>query len=240
MTTWVLVPARGGSKSIARKNLVPLADIPLLDYGIRAAQSSGIVDRIICSTDDEEIAARAGLLGTEIDARPAALATDDAPVAEVACELLGRFGRPDLLVLVQPTSPFLLPEHVRMLVSALGADAEAQSGQTVACCPHNHHAWNQREVADGRVRFRFAEERRGAYNKQMKPAMFVFGNLVVVRSDALLAQRTFFPEPSLAVEIPAPYSFDLDRVEDVPVAEALLAAGVVRLPHMAAAQSVSK
>jgi CMP-N,N'-diacetyllegionaminic acid synthase len=232
MTVWALVPARGGSKSIPLKNLVSLAGMPLLDYGVRAVQASGLVARIICSTDEDRIAARAGELGIEIDRRPAHLATDEAPVADVAREFLGRKGSPDILILVQPTSPFLLSDHVRALLDAMARDSAAHSGQTVTSCPHNHHAWNQREVANGRVRFKFPTERAAAYNKQSKPRLFVFGNLVAVRPAALLAGEGFFAEPSVAVEIPAPYDFDLDRPGDVAAAEALLRAGAVQLPHM--------
>ena len=232
MTTWALVPARGGAKSIPHKNLALLAGLPLLDYGVRAAQASGRFDRIVCSTDDPQIANRASVLAIEVDHRPQRLAADETPVAEVACEWLGRVGVPDLLVLVQPTSPFLTPDHVRALLDNMAADEEAHSGQTVARCPHNHHAWNQREVKDKRVTFRFAAERSRAYNKQTKPAFHVFGNLVGVRGSALMAEQTFFVNPSLAVEIPAPYDFDLDRQEDLVVAEALIATGVVNLPHM--------
>ena len=239
MTVWGFVPARGGSKSIPLKNLVPLAGVPLLDYGVRAAQTSGRVTRIICSTDDERIAARARHLGIEVDWRPAALATDEAPVAEVAREFLERTGRPDVLLLVQPTSPFLLPEHVQALLDAMARDPAARSGQTVAVCPHNHHAWNQREVVDGRVCFKFWAERAAAHNKQAKPKLFVFGNLVGARSSALLDGTGFFAEPSVAVEVPAPYDFDVDRPADVSVAEALIRSGGVRLSHMAGFYSPS-
>jgi CMP-N-acetylneuraminic acid synthetase len=227
-----MVPARGGSKSIPLKNLVSLAGVPLIDYVVRAAQASGRLARIVCSTDDTEIAARARALGIEVDWRPVGLATDEAPVAEVAREFLGRVGVPDILVLVQPTSPFLLPEHVRLLFDAMAADPAARSGQTVTVCPHNHHAWNQREIIDGHIRFRFPAERAAAYNKQTKPKHYVFGNLVAVRTSALLDGEGFFAEPSVAVEIPQPYDFDLDAPGDVAIAEALILAGVVRLPHM--------
>lgn len=230
---WALVPARGGSKSIPLKNLMPLAGVPLLDYGVRAAAASPRVSRIICSTDHDGIAARAAELGIEVDRRPAALATDAAPVTEVARELLGRLGAPDVLLLVQPTSPFLLPAHIGALLDALDADPAAQSAQTVTPCPHNHHAWNQREVRDGRVRFAFAEERARAYNKQAKPPLHVFGNLIAVRGQALLEGAGFFAEPSAAVEIPPPYDFDLDGPGDAAVAAAFLSCGIVTLPHMA-------
>jgi len=232
MIVWALVPARGGSKSIPLKNLVRLAGVPLLDYGVRAAQASGCVDRVICSTDDVRVTRRAQDLGIEVDPRPVSLAGDETPVADVACEFLGRRGSPDLLLLVQPTSPFLLPAHVQALVHALAGEPAARSGQTVTLCPHNHHAWNQREVVGGRVRFRFPAERAAGYNKQSKPRLYVFGNLVGVRPSALLEGNGFFAEPSVAVDIPWPYDFDLDGPEDLTVAEALIKSGVVQLPHM--------
>jgi CMP-N,N'-diacetyllegionaminic acid synthase len=232
---WALVPARGGSKSIPHKNLVTLADRPLLDYGVRAAQASGRIDRIIGSTEDARIAERFRSLGVEVDDRAARLAADDTPVAEVALDMLKRLGGnrpPDILLLVQPTSPFLLPEHITALLRRMTDDKQARSGQTVSPCPHNHHAWNQRVLKDGRTGFVFAEERRRGYNKQAKPKHWVFGNLVGVRTWALLAGEGFFAEPSAAVEIAATYDFDLDTAEDVKVAEALLSGGVVDLPHM--------
>lgn len=232
MMVWALIPARGGSKSIPLKNLLSLGGQPLLEFGVRAAQASSRIARIICSTDSDTIAERASVLQIEVDRRPAHLATDDAPVADVACEFLARNGSPDILVLVQPTSPFLLPEHIEALLDAMGRDSAAQSGQTIVPCPHNHHAWNQREIVGGHVRFKFAAERAVAYNKQSKPKLYVFGNLVAARPAALLAGRGFFAEPSVAVEIRPPYDFDLDGPGDVAIAEAMLRAGTVHLPHM--------
>jgi CMP-N,N'-diacetyllegionaminic acid synthase len=232
VTVWALVPARGGSKSIPLKNLVPLAGTPLLEYGVRAATAAGGISRIICSTDDDRIATHAAGLGIEVDRRPAHLALDETPVADVAVELLARCGAPDLLLLIQPTSPFLLPEHVAALIAAMQGDPQARSGQTIARCPHNHHAWNQRELDAPYVRFKFADERRRAYNKQSKPPLFVFGNLIAVRPAALMAGDGFFAEPSVAVEVQPPFDFDLDTQADLAVAEALIASGAVRLAHM--------
>ena len=162
-----MVPARGGSKSIPYKNLAPLAGRPLLDYGVGAAIASDGIRRIICSTEDERIARRALELGIEVDPRPAALAGDDTPVAEVAKEMLERIDparKVDILILVQPTSPFLLPSHIDDLLAAMQADPGARSGQTITPVPHNHHAWNQRMLDGEYIRFHFAAERRAAYN----------------------------------------------------------------------------
>lgn len=228
-TAWALVPARGGSKSIPKKNLAALGGRPMLDYGVMAAQASGRFARIVCSTDDGAIAERAQALGIEVDWRPAALATDEAAVADVVREFLGRQPQmPDILALIQPTSPFLLAAHVRELLDRMEADPEANSGQTVCPIPHNQHAWNQRVLEEGRVRFKFAEERRSAYNKQRKPKLYTFGNLVAVRPRALMAGADFFAEPSVAVEIAWPYNLDVDSADDLLLASALLQSGIAR------------
>ncbi len=240
MRIWAFVPARGGSKSIPRKNLVSIADIPLIDYGVRAAQASGLFEHIVCSTDDEGIAGRAQTLGIAVDPRPAALTGDDIAVDEVVREFLERQPvdtAPDLLCLLQPTSPFLLPEHIGALLEAMTADPKANSGQTVAPLPHNHHAWNQRSFANGLVRFKFLEQRRAAYNKQRKESLFAFGNLVAARAQTILDGKGFFAEPSVGVTIAWPYNLDIDTEHDVKLAEAILAADLVVLPHMAKARS---
>ena len=136
------------------------------------------------------------------------------------------------VVLIQPTSPFLLPAHVSELLDRMQADPEANSGQTVCPVVHNFHAWNQRVVEDGRVRFKFAEERRIAFNKQRKPKLYTFGNLVAARPRALMAGSDFFAEPSAAVEIAWPYNLDVDSADDLLLAAALLQAGIARIPKL--------
>ncbi len=235
--TWGLIPARGGSKSIPLKNLTAFAGRPLIDYVVLAARASGRAARLICSTDSPEIAARCRELGVERHDRSAALGRDETPVIEVITHLLrdlaGREGAvAEFVALLQPTSPFLLPAHLDAAVDALAADPAAGSAQTVVPCPHNHHAVNQRVIADGHVAFRFPAERAQAYNKQRKAPHYLFGNLLVFRAEAALAQQVPFAAPSLPVEIPFHHGFDLDGPDDVRLGEALLAAGLVALPHL--------
>lgn len=234
---WAFVPARGGSKSIPYKNLALLAGVPLLDYGVRAVQASKACRRIVGSTEDERIAERFTALGVDCDRRPAELAADDTPVADVAREWLLRTRAsgatlPNVLVLVQPTSPFLRPEDVSRLLNAFLAREEARSAQTIVDCPHNAHCWNQRDLDNGLVRFVHAEERKRGYNKQVKPKRWLFGNLVAVRVAALLAGKDFFAEPSVGVVIERPYDLDVDSAADLRLGEALMQMDAVRLQHM--------
>lgn len=238
MIAWGLVPARGGSKSIPKKNLVSLGGRPLLDYGIRAAQASNLFERLVCSTDDDEIAGRAGLLGVEVDQRPLHLAGDDATSADVARDFLERSmlirGEiPDVLVLIQPTSPFVLPNHFEGILKLFAEDLNVQSAHNATAVTHNNHAWNQRQIGgDGAVTFLFAKERKSASTKQQKPKLLIFGNAIAARGATLLRGDGFYAGPCRAIVIDSPYNFDLDGPEDVPVAEALLASGVVMLSHM--------
>lgn len=235
--TWGLIPARGGSKSLPLKNIALFGGRPLIDYGILAAQAWQGFHRLICSTDSEEIAARVRQLGVEVHPRPTRLAQDATPVYEVVAHFLRDMQEqqgavPELVALLQPTSPFLLPEHLDRCVQGLLRDQAAGSAQTIVPCPHNVHAFNQRIVVAGKVSFRFPEERRLAYNKQTKPPHYLFGNLVVFRSAAALAQGNLFAEPSLAVPIARPYDFDADEPGDFRLGGLMLAHGLVELPHL--------
>ncbi len=238
MNAWGFVPARGGSKSIPLKNLVSVAGRPLLDYGITAAIASGRLDRIVCSTDSDRIAQRAIALGVDVDRRPDDLGGDAVKVDDVVREYLERAAGqgetlPDVIVLIQPTSPFLLPVHVEELLGVFERDGAARSAHNVIAVAHNSHAWNQRQLdADGRVGFLFAEERGSARLKQNKPKLMVFGNLIAARTDALRDGSGFYAEPCAGIGIDSRYGLDLDGPEDLPIAEALLSSGAIELPHM--------
>jgi CMP-N,N'-diacetyllegionaminic acid synthase len=238
MSVWGLVPARGASKSIPLKNLLPLAGRPLLDYVVRAGQASGVLSRLLCSTDNERIAHRAYGLGIDVDVRPAALATDDAKVDDVARDLLMRAraegqSLPESIVLLQPTSPFVQPRQIRDLVAAFCDRSMARSVHNVYPAPHNLHSWNQRRMADdGAVEFPFDAERKRARNKQEKPKLYVFGNLIAAQTEALLAGDGFYAKPTFAVPIEAPFAFDLDQPADIVMAEALIATGLICLDHL--------
>lgn len=106
MNLLTLIPARGGSKGIPRKNIKPLAGQPLIGWTIDAAKQATGVQRIVVSTEDEEIAEVARRLGAEVPfLRPAALAVDDTPGIEPVLHAIAQLPGFDWLLLLQPTSP---------------------------------------------------------------------------------------------------------------------------------------
>ena len=231
---WAIIPARGGSKSIPLKNLVELNGIPLITYVINAAKASKRVTRIICSTDDKRIADYCTKHGVEVHLRPDNLAMDDSSLLDVLMYTLQDIHKneeklADVIPILQPTSPFLLPEHIDECVLLLSDNEDAQSSQTITSFPHVLHAYNQRLIDDRYVKFVFAEERRLYYNKQRKPDFYIYGNLVVTRSKTLLIEREIFGDKSIPFFIPYPYALDLDRLDDLETAEWYLEKGKVSL-----------
>ncbi|MBY0532202.1 MAG: acylneuraminate cytidylyltransferase family protein [Xanthobacteraceae bacterium] len=85
-----VIPARGGSKRLPRKNIIGFLGKPIIAYTIEAAKASGVFDRILVSTEDSAIAEVAARHGGEVDMRPASLATDASTITEVCLELIGR------------------------------------------------------------------------------------------------------------------------------------------------------
>lgn len=224
------IPARGGSKSIPLKNLARIGGATLLEYAINAAGRCPLISRIVCSTDHEEIAKEAYRFGVDVDYRPTSLADDEANVLDVVKEYIARENcRAEIVVLFQPTNPFVRSSDVEKTLQGLILSEQAKTAQTIAPVPHNYHAWNQRELKEGLVKFKWEKDRLGAFNKQRKPNLYKFGNLVAVRTAALSEMEEFFAEPSVGIEIQSPYDLDVDGPSDLLLAEALFSSGLVDL-----------
>jgi CMP-N,N'-diacetyllegionaminic acid synthase len=229
------IPARGNSKSIPFKNMVNLNGRPLINYVIKSGKASRSVSRIICSTENEQIKGFCKACGIEVQDRPKALAEDNASTQDVIIYFLetllkteGIIG--DIIVLLEPTSPFVLPRHIDDCVKLLKSNQSADSVQSITLVHPNHHAYNQRYLEGDRVYFRFPEERKKFYNKQLKPKFYVHGNLRVFRSETILKKRDIYGSLSLHYIIPGIYAIDVDGPEDLKLAECILKCNMVELP----------
>jgi len=136
-----IIPARGGSKGIPRKNIKLLNGKPLISYSIRAARESRLLDRVVVSTEDEEIAATARAFGAEVVMRPADLARDDTPtlavLQRVVSDLRGDCYECDAVMTLQPTSPLRTARHIDEAIRTMGADPLADSLVSCVAVPHN-------------------------------------------------------------------------------------------------------
>lgn len=176
-----LVPARGGSKGVPGKNVRPLAGHTLLEYTARAARESGVIDRVILSTDSAEIADAGRRAALEVPfMRPAALAADDTPMLPVIEHALAEIAKngwsPDIIVLLQPTSPLRRPGHIRDAVHLL-RDTGADSVVTVVEVPRHLSPDYVMRVDEGRLKPFLPDGARVTRRQDTRPAYYREGTV---------------------------------------------------------------
>lgn len=218
--TIAIIPARGGSKRLPRKNVLSFAGRPLIAWTIAHAQESGVCDRVVVTTDDADIAAVAAAAGGEVVHRPPELATDTAKVADAVVHALdacsGTGSTPETLILLQPTSPLRTPRDVVDAVTIHRRhDAAVVS---VAPISNPAFAWSCVE-RDGMLEPVLGWGVLGMRSQDL-PSLFIpNGALYVVRVDQFRMHRSFYIPPIFPHVMPIERSMDIDTVEDFTAAE---------------------
>ena len=215
-----IVPARGGSKGVPGKNVRKLGGRTLLDYAALAARESGVVDRIVLSTDSAEIADAGKRAGLEVPfMRPSSLAQDDTPMLPVIQHAIGALAADgwtaDVVALLQPTSPLRRPSHVRDAVTML-QDTNADSVVTVVELPRHLSPDYVMRIEDGVLRPFLAEgarvtrrqDARAAYARDgtvyvcWRATLEKFGNIYGERCQPLILDAA----DSLSIDSPADWA----------------------------------
>ena len=226
-----IVPARGGSKSIPRKNIMPFAGHPLLAFSIAAGLKARTVGRVLVSTDDAEISATARAYGAEVPfLRPASLALDetpDLPVFEHALAWLESHEgyRPEIVVQLRPTSPVRPPDCVDRAVEILLAHPEADSVRGVVPSGQNpYKMWRIEE--SGRMKPLLEDGLDEPYNRprQSLPSTFwQTGHVDAIRAATILEKGSMSGDVILPLVLDPRYTVDIDNPRDLDRAEWLLA-----------------
>jgi CMP-N,N'-diacetyllegionaminic acid synthase len=221
-----LVPARGGSKSIPRKNLASCAGQPLIAWTAQAARSSGVLSRVLLSTDDPEIAEQGRALGLEVPfLRPADLADDAAPMLPVmqhALAYLRAEGQePEALVLLQPTSPLRSARHVSEAVARF-RETRAATLVSVVRVPHRFVPSSLMREEAGRL-LPLEGGGTGPLRRQDKDRLFARnGPAVLIVSAGTLDDGRLYGEPTVGYEMDERSSLDVDEPADLALADLLL------------------
>lgn len=230
-----VIPARGGSKGIPRKNIRDFAGYPLIAYSIAAARQAETVTRVIVSTDDEEIAAVARQYGAETPfLRPPALALDstpDLPVFQHALNWLQEHEGywPDVVVQLRPTSPVrprtLVDEAVRILL----AHPEADSVRGVVPAGQNPHKMWRIDPESGRMHNLLGvpgvPEPYNAPRQELPPVYWQTGHIDAVRPATILEKGSMSGAVILPVQVDPRYTVDIDTLSDWQRAEWLVQYG---------------
>ena len=223
--TVALITARGGSKGIPGKNLVPVAGKPLIAWSVEAALGAATVDRVLVSTDDGRIADAGREAGAEVPfLRPGELARDDSAHVPVVLHALDWLrategDEPALLLLLQPTSPLRDAHDIDAAAGLLTADADA----VVGVCPTHHHPLAAQRVAAGGLLERYVPAGPDYPRRQdMPPAYAINGAVYWIRPAVLRVYRTFLPPRTFPYLMPPERSLDVDEPWDLRLVRLLM------------------
>lgn len=230
-----IIPARGGSKSIPRKNIRPLAGHPLIAYSIAAGLAAKSITNLIVSTDDLEIAEIARFYGAETPfMRPAEFAEDMTPDLPVFLHTLRwleehQGERPDIIVHIRPTVPLRPASLIDEAVALLQRTPDADSVRGVSIAHHTpYKMWRTRD--DGLLTPLLTDTSGEPYNmpRQALPKVYQHtGHIDVIRYETLMQQQSMSGERILPIMIDSRYCVDIDTEEDWTYAEWLVTTGRV-------------
>lgn len=229
MRTVGLVPARGGSKEVPRKNVRLFAGKPLLAWTADAALAARSLDRVVLSTDDAEIAEIGRSCGLKVPfIRPAELAGDATPMIDVILHALdwadGTGGHFEALCLLQPTNPLRRAADIDGAVSLLESSAADTVFSTLEI-PHEHHPdWAFVSDAHGDLRVATGAAEPVSRRQDLRPAVHREGSVYVVRTEVLRERRCLYGNRIRGYPIDPARSVNIDTPGDWARGEALIRA----------------
>jgi N-acylneuraminate cytidylyltransferase len=214
-----LIPARGGSKGLPGKNIMPLGGRPLIQWTIDAARGSRFVDRVVLSSDDETIIEIAARGGCEVPfRRPAPLASDTAAMVDVALHALEAVPSHDVLVLLQPTSPLRTSTDIDAACE-LFTSSGAPSCVSVSLTEQSPY-WMYGLGARGEL-LPVLEPPEGIVRRQDLPPVYVLNGAIYVADVAALRKsRNFVTRETVGYTMPPERSIDIDTAADFEAARA--------------------
>ena len=222
--TLCLIPAKGGSTRLARKNVIELGGRPLIGWAIDAAVQSGCMDRIVVSTEDEAIAGKARSLGADTPfMRPMTLARDPAGVVDVALHALATLREQgdtyQTLVILLPTCPFRSSEDIRSAIELF----RRQDGRfLMSVSRYEHTPFAAMKLGDDGLLDPYFKEYIGRKSQEMPQAVRANGAIHVLDVASFVQARSYYAQPLLGYEMPWERSVDIDTVHDLRLAESLL------------------
>ena len=210
-----LIPARGGSKRLPRKNILPVLGRPMLHYPVKAALDSGCFDRVIVSTEDREVRGVAVGSGARVMERPVHLVQDRSTVAQVCLDALARLAeqgfKPDWFCCIYPTAIFITPEDLH--ASFALAQQNTRANCVMGVSDFNLQPLQALEKDEnGFLKSRW----QACFNQsQFNPDLVASnGTLYWCRTESFLQQKSFYTDKMVGYKIPWIRAIDLDTPED--------------------------
>jgi len=218
-----IIPARGGSKEIPRKNIRLMSGKPLIALSIEAALKSKCIDRVVVSTEDKEIAEISREYGAEIIERPEEFAKDESSTIDAilhALEVLRAENyNPDIIVLLQPTSPLRNAEDVGSAIELfLNSDCES----VVSVCEVGHPPYWNFKIAEGYLKPLFRDKYLMLRRQDLEKVYMPNGAMYISTPENLRKYKSFYCLRTIPYIMPPERSIDIDNEVDFMLAELLM------------------
>lgn len=214
-----IIPARGGSKRLPRKNVLELAGKPLICWTIEAAKSSKYVDKVVVTSDDNEILSISANQFVEIIRRPDYLASDTATTFDVIKHaILNIRGSYDFIILLQPTSPLRTALQIDESIELL---MEKEASAVISVCKDGHSPlWSNTLPDDGNMGSFIREEIKNKRSQELPEYYRLNGSIYICRTQKLIEEGTFFIRKNIfAYKMGQESSIDIDEKIDYEFAE---------------------
>lgn len=215
-----IIPARGGSKRIPRKNIRPFAGIPIIAHSIISAQKTGLFDKVIVTTDDPEIAEIAKEFGADVPyLRSPETSSDQAGISEVMLECLdhlkGAGQEPESFCCLLATAPFILPEDIAKAHDVL---QQGNWDTVVPVVRFSYPIWRSFERNGEQIKMWWPEN-YPKHSQDLPPAFHDCGQFYWLKTAPFRASKRFFTDHTGSIELPESRVQDIDTEEDWAIGE---------------------
>jgi len=220
-TFLAIIPARGGSKRLPRKNILNLAGKPLIAWSIEAGLTSKYIDNTVVSSDDNEILSISNQYGAITIKRPDELANDTATTFDAIKHTIDNIKPYDYVVLLQPTSPLRNAQHIDEAIELLitkNADA------VISVCEMNHSPlWSNTLPDNGNMNNFLRDEIKNRRSQDLEKYYRLNGAIYICNTAKLLEEKTFFINDNIfAYVMDRKNSIDIDEEIDLKIANLLM------------------
>lgn len=220
-TFLAIIPARGGSKRLPKKNILDLAGKPLIAWSIEAGLNSDLIDKVIVTSDDEKILKTSQGLGADTINRPDRLASDTATTFDAIKHTIENTHKYDYVVLLQPTSPLRDENHIDEAIKLL---VSKEADAVVSVCETDHSPlWSNTLPLDESLVGFLKDEVLNKRSQDLEKYYRLNGAIYICKTDRLLEEKTLFISDDIfAYTMDRKSSIDIDEKIDFDIAKVLM------------------
>lgn len=220
-TFLAIIPARGGSKRLPRKNVLDLCGKPLIAYSIEVGLQSQYIDKVVVSSDDDEILTLSEKFGANIIIRPYELASDTSTTFDAIKHTIDNFEKYDYVVLLQPTSPLRNEKHIDEAIELLESK---NSDAVISICEMDHSPlWSNTLPQDGSMTNFLRDDVLNKRSQDLEKYYRLNGAIYICKTEKLLKEKSFFLKDNIfAYKMDRESSLDIDTKLDFKIAEVLM------------------